>query len=137
MARCVQRADRWTGSTATNATDFLHRLLPVVGPGDDLEDGRARAGLTNLDDTDFDAEEVDAGVGSLVQPVKRAPVVVAELRSDPDNRDRLETGGVHEQLTQVAVVCLLELVLNDHDPVVKRLRLDVEPELAHRYLGRF
>ena len=92
--------------------------------------------MTDLHDGDLDAEEVHAGVGALVEPVQRAPVVVAEPRRNPDDGRGLESGRVHQQLTQMSVIRAFQLVLDDDDAAVEGLGLDVEPELPHRHLGR-
>jgi len=55
-------------SARSPTAGLLDAPLPVVGPGDDLEDRHPRTGITDLHDADFDAEEVRAGVGALVDP---------------------------------------------------------------------
>ncbi len=45
---------------------------------------------------------------------------------------RLESAVVDQDLSEVTVVGLLELVLDDHDAAVSGLGLDVEPELRDR-----
>ena len=54
---------------------------------------------------------------------------------DPDDGDRLETGGIGEQLAEVGVVGLLELVLDqDHGLGIGVLADEVGAERADRLL---
>lgn len=63
-------------------------------------------------------------------------MVIPEPGRNPHHRAGLQPGGVDQELAKVAVVCPLELVLHDDDTAVRGLRLDVEPEVADRHLGR-
>ena len=69
----------------------------------------------------------------FVQPVKRLSVLLSEGRRNPDDRRRRRPCGVCQDLTEMAVVCGCELVLDDEDGVVGDvLPNEIEREATYR-----
>ncbi|HEV2825427.1 MAG TPA: hypothetical protein VG035_09500, partial [Actinomycetota bacterium] len=71
-----RRAHRQAGRAAA-------ALAPVAGLDDHVEHGRGQ-GAADPDQPDLDPEEVDLGVGAVVEPVEAAPELVVEPGRDPD-----------------------------------------------------
>ena len=49
-----------------------------------------------------------------VQQIERGPVLVSELLGHPDHHAGFIASSVSEQLAQMAMVCLLQLILYDY-----------------------
>ncbi|WP_198038990.1 hypothetical protein [Skermanella stibiiresistens] len=53
---------------------------------------------------DLQTEEAEALIGDLVQPVECCAVLLSKVRGNPDDCYRVETGGIGQKLTEVAVI---------------------------------
>jgi hypothetical protein len=60
------------------------------------------------------AEEADAVVGDLVQPVERRTVPFGKLPGNPNDGDSLQTGGISQELPEMQMIGALKLVLDKH-----------------------
>jgi hypothetical protein len=81
---------------------------------------------------EFRQVEVYSGGRVLVEPVDHLAVVICGLFSDPYARHGLVDRRVGQELTQMIVVGLAELVLNDHHVALipQELRHDVAGEVT-------
>ena len=63
---------------------------------------------------DHDAEEVEIVVCVLIQPVESLPVLLTKFSCDPNHCTRVVAGRICKELSEMIVVCGLELILDDH-----------------------
>jgi len=98
------------------------RLADVRGPVIRLRyDVEFRRGGRLADPPQFhlQPEELELLARVLVEPVQRAPVLVAEPFGHPDDGDRIQSSRAGHQLAEVDVVGLLQLVFDQHPVVVR------------------
>ncbi len=88
---------------------------------------RSHRRAANLPELDLDSEEADLLFGDANEPVKRSAVRIADLpgnlddRRNPDDRHGVQAHGVRWELAQVAMVCQVELIFDQHHLVVDRV----------------
>src|SRR4029453_18350641 len=110
------------GGAPGEAARAAAATAPAAGLRDHVEHGGWQR-AADADQADLDPEEVDLGVGAVVQPVEAAPELVVEPGRDPDHHGRVQPRGVDDHLAELVVVGGLEAVL-DHD----RAAVGVGPE---------
>ena len=79
---------------------------------------RRRRRTSDTPQFDGDTEKLRFCVGTLVQPIQRLAVLVAEFPREPHNHVCVVTCGVGEQFSQMVVIRVFELVLNDNWPIL-------------------
>ena len=77
-------------------------------------ENRRRLAVTNPHRSHFDAEKRISLASRPVKPVNSCPVFVANLSCNPDTNARVKLWGVSQNLPQVPMVCLIQLIFDDH-----------------------
>ncbi len=121
----------------------LDCTLPLVWRDDELKLKPALIGGIlafgdELDNAWAHAKEPGVVRATLVQPLQGAPAFLAELLGEPDDDASVKPGGVRQELSEVVVIGVTELVLDDDGVVgAGRATEDVRGEVADRLLRVF
>lgn len=109
--------------------------MPVVRFGDNFEEW-GQIGVADPDGGERLGEEPGGLAAKIIEEVDSLAVFFPEVGRKPDDRPRIGTCGVGNQLPEMVVVGDLQLVLDDQHTVVREVAPEqVDGVPAHRMLG--
>ena len=111
---------------------------PFIGLGDDVEHRRGRRGV-DAPKLDLQPVKLELVAGDRIEPVERSAMLLLEPFGDPDDGRGLQACRIGQKLTEMAMIGLFKLVLDQHPMFVGSvgsLGDDISLEGADELLGR-